>query len=78
MASFGWAVDKLKLGYIVKRLHWTNSYLVYITNYSLVLSIDVELKPWIAYKSNTNTLEPYTRSDSDILALDWIFGSYET
>lgn len=80
--NFGQALRQLKFGGRVAREGWNGNgmWLVLVPPIHPVVVISPalerevsEIAPWIALKTADNYLVPWTASQMDILAEDWIF-----
>lgn len=80
--SFGMALDAMKLGKRVARTNWngTGMWLALVLGYDYnpdagkgaVHALGCKKLPWIGIKTADSTFVPWTASQTDMLATDWI------
>lgn len=81
--DFGWAIEQLKAGKLVSRVGWNGKgmWLALLraqgTHVFTLGTNSYEMRPWIGMKTADGNFVPWTASQTDILAEDWVH-TYDT
>lgn len=72
LMDFGTAINGAKDGLFVRRVKWNEGTFVFLADLSSLKKKDGKFSPFLAISSPDGYADPYTPSNQDIMASDWV------